>query len=61
MRACDVKHTFIHQSILSCISLKVLNREKNDTSLIKIGQEITTVLLFEVFNMTDIGAAILNI
>ena len=29
--------------------------------LIKIGQEITKLLLFEEFNMADIGAAILNI
>ena len=30
------------------------------TSLIKIGQGITKLLLFEYFNMTNIGAAILN-
>ena len=32
-----------------------------DTSLIKIGQEITKLWLFEDFNMDDIGTAILNI
>ena len=29
--------------------------------LIKIGQEITRILLFEAFNMANIGAAVLNI
>ena len=37
------------------------NRKKNDTSLIKIGQEITKLLLFEGFNIADIDTAILNI
>ena len=32
-----------------------------DTNLIKIGQEITKLWVFEDFNMDDIGAAILNI
>ena len=34
---------------------------KIDTDLIKIGQEITKLLLLETFNMADIGATILNI
>ena len=34
---------------------------KTDTKLIKIGQDITKLLLFEGFNMADIGATILNI
>ena len=32
-----------------------------DKRMFKIGQEITKLLLFEDFNMADIGAAILNI
>ena len=32
-----------------------------DTSLIKTGQWITKLLLFEDFNMASIGAAILNV
>ena len=34
---------------------------KKYTKLIKIGQEITKILLFEGFNMVDMGAAILNV
>ena len=40
---------------------KVSTKMNFDTSLIKIGQEITKLLVFEDFNRDDIGAAILNI
>ena len=44
-----------------CFTMKSLTNYKFDTSLIKIGQEITKLLLFEDFNMANIGAAIMNI
>ena len=40
---------------------RALQTLKIDTSLIKISQEITKLLLLKWFNMADIGAAILNI
>ena len=44
-----------------CHNKELKQTIKVDTSLIKISQEITILLLFEGFNMVDIGTAILNI
>ena len=41
-----------------CTTKSLAKHKKSDISLIKIGQEITK---YEVFNIADIGVAVLNI
>ena len=50
----------MHPNIKYISQRRALQTVNIDTNLIKIGQEITNILLFVGFNMAFIGAAILN-